>query len=144
MICYLESWSKILAPMHFCQGNAPLLPEKCCNYKCSGITCLFILFALEKHTNQRKKAKSDVIPHKIIGTLNGWYGSGGKTCRRAVGGLPVRSHPGRVEVSLSKIPNPQLLLTSWLVPYMAANRRWCVNGWMRGIKALYKCSPFTI
>ena len=38
---------------------------------------------------------------------------------------------------------------------MAANRRWCVNvcvnGWMRGknckalwIKALYKCSPFTI
>ena len=58
------------------------------------------------------------------------------------------SHPGRVEVSLSKTPNPQLLLTSWLVPCMAANRRWCVNGWMRGInctalwiKALYKCSP---
>ena len=36
-------------------------------------------------------------------------------------------HPGRVEVSLSKTPNPQLLLTSWLVPCMAANRRWCVN-----------------
>ena len=44
---------------------------------------------------------------------------------------------------------------SWLVPCMAANRCWCVNvcvnGWMRGknckalwIKALYKCSPFTI
>ena len=76
----------------------------------------------------------------------------GKSCRLAVGGLPVRSHPGRVEVSLSKTPNPQLLLTSWLVPCMAANRRWCVNvcvnGWMRGInctalwiKALYKCSP---
>ena len=73
-------------------------------------------------------------------------------CRLAVGGLPVRSHPGRVEVSLSKTPNPQLLLTSWLVPCMAANCRWCVNvcvnGWMRGInckalwiKALYKCSP---
>ena len=84
-----------------------------------------------------------------------WYGSGGKSCRLAVGGLPVRSHPGRVKVSLSKTPNPQLLLTSWLVPCMAANRRWCVNvcvnGWMRGInctalwiKALYKCSPFTI
>ena len=27
----------------------------------------------------------------------------------------------------SKTPNPQLLLTSWLVPSMAANRRWCVN-----------------
>ena len=43
------------------------------------------------------------------------------------GGLPVQSHPGRVEVSLSKTPNPQLLLMSWLVPYMAANCRWCVN-----------------
>ena len=31
-------------------------------------------------------------------------GSGGKSCRLAVGGLPVRSHPGRVEVSLR--PNP--------------------------------------
>ena len=72
---------------------------------------------------------------------------------RAVGGLPVRSHPGCVEVSLSKTPNPQLLLTSWLVPCMAANRRWCVNvyvnGSMRGInckalwiKELYKYSPF--
>ena len=91
-------------------------------------------------------------------------GSGGKSCRLAVGGLLVRSHPGRVEVSLSKTPNPQLLLTSWLVPCMAANRRWCVNGWMGEwvngwmgervnerhnckalwIKALYKCSPFTI
>ena len=37
----------------------------------------------------------------------------------------VRSHPGHVEVSLSKTPNPQL--TSWLLPCMAANRRWCVN-----------------
>ena len=51
----------------------------------------------------------------------------------AVGGLPVQSHPGRVEVSLSKTPNPQLLLTSRLVPCMAANQRVCVNGWMRGI-----------
>ena len=68
-------------------------------------------------------------------------------------GLPVRSHPGRVEVSLSKTPNPRMLLTSWLAPCMAANRRWCVNVcvWMRGInctvlwiKALYKCSPLTI
>ena len=32
-----------------------------------------------------------------------------------------------VSLSLSKTPNPQLLLTSWLVPCMAANRRWCVN-----------------
>ena len=32
-----------------------------------------------------------------------------------------------VEVSLSKTPNPQLLLTSWLVPCMAANCHWCVN-----------------
>ena len=46
----------------------------------------------------------------------GRYGSGGKSCRLAVGGLPVRSHPGRVEVSLSETPNPRLLLTSWLVP----------------------------
>ena len=51
----------------------------------------------------------------------------GKSCRLAVGGLPVRSHPVRVEVSLSKTPNPRLLLTSWLVPCMAANRRWCVS-----------------
>ena len=85
----------------------------------------------------------------------GRCGSGGKSSRLAVGGLPVRSHPGRVEVSLSRTPNPRLLLTSWLVPCLAANRHWCVNvcvnGWMRGIhctalwiKALYKCSPFTI
>ena len=47
----------------------------------------------------------------------GRYGSGGKVCL-AVGGLPVWSHPGRVEVSLSKTHNPQLLLTSWLVPCM--------------------------
>ena len=63
--------------------------------------------------------------------------------------MPVRSRPGRVEVSLGKTPNPpKSLLTSWLVPCMAANRRRCVNvcvdGWMRGIKALYKCSLFTI
>ena len=51
------------------------------------------------------------------------YGSGGKSCHLAVGRLPVRSHPGRVKVSLSKTPNPQLLL-SWLVPCMAV----CVNG----------------
>ena len=44
--------------------------------------------------------------------------------RLAVGELQVRSHPGHVEVSLSKTPNPQLLLTSWLVPFMAANRVW--------------------
>ena len=50
-----------------------------------------------------------------------------KSCCLAVGELPVRSHPGRVEVSLSKTPNPQLLLTSWLVPCMAANCCWCVN-----------------
>ena len=71
------------------------------------------------------------------------YGSGGKSSRLAVGGLPVRSHPGCVEVSLSKTPNPQLLLTSWLVPCMAANRRWCVNvcvnGWMRGINCTALC-----
>ena len=27
-------------------------------------------------------------------TLGGRYGSRGKSCRLAVGGLPVRSHPG--------------------------------------------------
>ena len=57
----------------------------------------------------------------------GRYGSGGKTCHLAIGGLLVRSHPGYVKVSLSKALNPQLLLTSWSVPGMAANRRWCVN-----------------
>ena len=57
---------------------------------------------------------------------------------------------GMFEVSLSKIPNPQLLLTSWLVPFMAANRRWCVNvcEWVIGRHQLYsaldKGSPFTI
>ena len=55
-------------------------------------------------------------------SMCGRDGSGGK----AVGGLQVRSHPGRVEVSLSKTPNPQLLLMSWLVPYMAANACVCV------------------
>ena len=59
-------------------------------------------------------------------------GSGGKSSRLAVGGLPVRSHLGRVEVSLSKTPNPRLLLTSWLVPCMAANRRRCVNVCVNG------------
>ena len=54
----------------------------------------------------------------------GRYGSGGKSCHLAVGGLPVRSHPGHVEVSLSKTPNPQLLLTCWLVPCLAANCHW--------------------
>ena len=39
---------------------------------------------------------------------------------------------GRVEVSLSKTRNPKLLLTSWLVPCMAANRRWCVNVCVNG------------
>ena len=40
------------------------------------------------------------------------------------------SHPGRVEVSLSKTPNPKMLLTGWLVPCMVANRRWLVCVWM--------------
>ena len=57
----------------------------------------------------------------------GRYGSGGKSCRLTVSGLPVRSHPGCVGVFLSKTPNPQLLLMYWLVPCMAANRHWCVN-----------------
>ena len=34
--------------------------------------------------------------------------SGGKSSRLAVGGLPIRSLPGCVEVSLSKTPNPQI------------------------------------
>ena len=38
----------------------------------------------------------------------GRCGSGGKSCRLLVGGLPVRSHLGRVEVSLSKMPNPPI------------------------------------
>ena len=91
----------------------------------------------------------------MVGVIRERYSSGGKSCCLAVGGSLVRSHPGCVEVSLSKTSNPQLLLTSWLVPCMAANRRWCVNVcvnvWMRGInckvlwiKALYKCSPFII
>ena len=67
---------------------------------------------------------------------------GGKSCRLAVGGLQVRSHPGRVEVSLSKTPNPQLLLTSWLVPCMAANRCWCVSvsvcEWLNERQKLYR------
>ena len=71
------------------------------------------------------------IMHKLI-NMGGRYGSGGKNSRLAVGGLPVRSHPGRVEVSLSETPNPQLLLMSWLVPCMAANRRWCVSVCVNG------------
>ena len=57
----------------------------------------------------------------------GAVAQGGKSSRLAGGGVLVRSHPGRVEVSLSETPNPRLLLMSWLVPCMAANRRWCVN-----------------
>ena len=68
----------------------------------------------------------DWVTRSLNSNWMGRYGSGGKSGRLAVGGLPVRSHPGRVEVSLSETPNPQLLLTSWLVPCMAANR-WCVN-----------------
>ena len=85
---------------------------------------------------------------KISRAMWGRCGSGGRA-------VVWQSEGCRFEVSLSKTPNPQLLLTSWLKPCMAANRRWCVNvcvnGWMRGknckalwIKALYKCSPFTI
>ena len=47
---------------------------------------------------------------------------------RELGRLPVRSHPGRVEVSLSETPNPQLLLTSWLAPCMAANHHCVLMG----------------
>ena len=39
---HLQSWSKILAPLHLSE-NAQLLPEKCCNYKCFGIH-MFIYF----------------------------------------------------------------------------------------------------
>ena len=35
----------------------------------------------------------------------GRHGSGGKSCHLAVGGLSVRSHPGRIVMSLSKTPN---------------------------------------
>ena len=34
---------------------------------------------------------------------------------------------GMSKCPLSKTPNPQLLLTSWLVPCMVANHCWCVN-----------------
>ena len=109
----------------------------------------FLQKADRRFTLQRVSGKQVWVSIFLFSVGSGRYGSGGKSCRLAVGGLPVRSHPGRVEVSLSKTPNPQLLLTSWLVPCMAANRRWCVNvcvkGWMRGIywtalwiKALYE------
>ena len=57
----------------------------------------------------------------------------------AVGGLPVQSHPGHVEASLSKTPNPQLFLSSWLVPCMAANCHWCecVCEWVNEKYKLY-------
>ena len=82
----------------------------------------------------------------------GRYSSGGKGCRLVVGGLPVQSHPGRVEVSLSKTPPiaPDELVGTL---HGCQSLLVCVreNGWMRGInckalliKALYKCSPFTI
>ena len=63
--------------------------------------------------------------------------SGGKSCSLAVGGLPVRSHLGHVKVSLSKSPNPLLLLTSCLVPYMAANHHCCVNECVNEKHTLY-------
>ena len=65
--------------------------------------------------------------------LWGEYGSGGKSCCLAVRGLPVRSHPGRVKVSLSKTPNPQLLLTSWLVLHGSQLLLVCEWDEMRGI-----------
>ena len=48
-------------------------------------------------------------PVTLISTLLlyhmwGDMAKGGKSCRLAVGGLPVRSHPGCLEVSLSKTP----------------------------------------
>ena len=81
-----------------------------------------------------------VAAERICNLHQGRYGSGGKSCRLPVRGLPFRSHPGRVEVSLSKSPNPQLLLMSWLVPCMAANRRWCVNvcEWVNERHKLYR------
>ena len=60
-----------------------------------------------------------------------WHqeGRGGDVAQevRAVVRQSVRSHPGCVEVSLSKTPNPPLLLMIWLVPCMEANWHWCVN-----------------
>ena len=116
-------------------------------------SCQQCIWTMEKNDTDCPQIFWQTIPK--IGAIMTWgrCGSGGKSSRLAVGGLPVWSHPGRVEVSLSKTPNPQLLLMSWLVPCMAANRLWCVNvcvnGWMKGInctvlwiKALYKCSPF--
>ena len=55
---------------------------------------------------------------RLKGLKMGRNGSGGKSSRLAVGGSPGRSHPRRVEVSLSKTPNLQLLLTSWLVVWL--------------------------
>ena len=45
--------------------NPPLLPENCCNYKCFGIHMFIsILLHWNNTKKQRKKAKSDMIPHK--------------------------------------------------------------------------------
>ena len=69
---------------------------------------------------------------KVQGSRTPW----GKSSRLAVEGL-------------SKYPWARHLTPRW--PCMAANRRWCVNVWMRGInctalwiKALYKCTAFSV
>ena len=52
----------------------------------------------------------------------------------------VRVRPGCVEVSLSKTPNPQMLLTSWLVPCMVAitiGVYECVYEWVNEKHQLY-------
>ena len=54
----------------------------------------------------------------------GRYGSGGRAVVWQSEGCRYDPHPGCVEVSLSKTPNPQLLL-SGLVPCMAANHCEC-------------------
>ena len=56
----------------------------------------------------------------------------GATMAQVVRAVIWQSEASRFEVSLSKTPKPQLLLTSWLVPCMAANRCLyvCVCVWM--------------
>ena len=80
------------------------------------------------------------LPDSICPSKKGDIRSGSKLSGSlAAGSFP---HHGCVKVSLSK-PNPQSLLTSWLVNCMAASRRWglTVCEW---VSENYNCSPFKV
>ena len=56
LTAHLQSWLKILAPLHFCQLMHQFSQRIVAVTNALVFTCLFILFALEKHKKSEKKA----------------------------------------------------------------------------------------